>query len=130
MNRFISVPEEFFISGNPPEEAVKLAKIFSLEIRKNKNSKKIEIKSEPQTKTIEYSPKFVLGKIWHFNIIDEFLDMSCGAVLLINEAEYLPKIKEKHSAKFRIRITEPGDKLIIFKVNGLNIYSNTITEEK
>lgn len=103
MNRYISVPSKLLNNNTLPEEAMRLARMFSLEIKLEENADEIKIVSEPKHKSHQYNNFYTRGKTWSIDLHDEFVDFQNQSYMLINGEKHLPKIKEKHLLKFRIR---------------------------
>lgn len=103
MNRYVSIPLDLVQGGKLPEEAVNIAKIFSLELRFSEDAKSIEIIAEPSIKDISYKKTYSVGKIWSLDIHDEFVDISKDCFLIMDGFIFYPRIREQHIAKFRVR---------------------------
>jgi hypothetical protein len=103
MKRYISVPLKEVTNGIMPESAVRLGRLFSLEIRTDENCEEVKIVSEPNIKKITHDELYSVGKIWSLDIHDEFIDMSKNCYIKIEDDIFYPKIKESHILKFRVR---------------------------
>lgn len=128
MNRYVVVPASGLINGSLPNEALQIAKTFSLEIKIDESAEKIEIVSEPKIKEISYEEKYIRNRIWSLDIHDEFVDMSETCFLKINDEVFYPKIKEKHIIKFRIRHKTGQEKSFSVFVNEKEYFCGSIFE--
>jgi hypothetical protein len=129
MDRYISIPKNLVIDELIPEEAIILARTFSLETRVEEAATEIQIVSEPRVRDISYSEDFVSGRIWSLDIHDEFTDMSTSCFLKVNDEIFYPKIQEKHIVKFRIRHKDCLEKRFYVYVNEKEYFSNRIHEK-
>ena len=126
MDRYISIPKNLVIDELIPEEAIILARTFSLETRVEEAATEIQIVSEPRVRDISYSEDFVSGRIWSLDIHDEFTDMSTSCFLKVNDEIFYPKIQEKHIVKFRIRHKDCLEKQFYVYVNEKEYFTNSI----
>lgn len=129
MNRYVSVPLSMVNGEQIADEALLLAKQFSLELKISDSFEKIEIVSEPRVKKISFLDTFETGMIWSLDITDEFEIFDTSIILKIDNLTFQPKIQEKHVLKFRPRITTGGPKEVTVILNGLE-YFKTILKEK
>jgi len=129
MDRYISIPKNLVVDELIPEEAIILARTFSLETRVEEAATEIQIVSEPRIRDISYSENYVPGRIWSLDIHDEFTDMSTSCFLKIDEEIFYPKINEKHIVKFRIRHKGCSEKQFYVYVNKKEYFSNSIHEK-
>jgi hypothetical protein len=126
MDRYISIPKNLVVDESIPEEAIILARTFSLETRVEEAATEIQIVSEPRIRDISYSEDYVAGRIWSLDIHDEFTDMSTSCFLKIDDEIFHPKINEKHIVKFRIRHKDCSKKQFYVYVNKKEYFSNSI----
>lgn len=128
MIRSILVPKVLVVDGKIPEEAKKLARMFSLETRISETANEIEIVSEPRIRDVSYSKNYALGRIWSLNVKNEFLDMVNECFVSVNGKIFYPKIQEKHAMKFRIRLTDRHQVNFVIYINGEVFFSDSIFE--
>jgi hypothetical protein len=129
MKRYISVPRNDFENREVKTKAEELAKLFMLEIRLSDDDA-VQVVCEPSEKKCEYNNFYESGKIWVLDLVDEFTEIFENSYLLINEEKHLPKIQEKHSLKFRPRISGHENKTIRLFINGEEVVLDTIEEKK
>ena len=129
MDRYISVPKNLVVDELIPEEAIILARTFSLETRVEEAATEVQIVSEPRIRDISYSEDYVSGRIWSLDIHDEFTDMSTSCFLKIDDEIFYPKINEKHIVKFRIRHKNSSEKQFHVYVSNKEYFSNSIYEK-
>jgi hypothetical protein len=128
VNRYVVVPASHLINGLPPDEALQIAKTFSLEIKIDESAEKIEIVSEPRIKEIFHEKEYEPNKVWSLDIHDEFVDMSGECFLKTGDEIFYPKIKEKHIIKFRIRHKQSQEKVFSVFINEKEYFSSIIFE--
>ena len=123
------MPSKYIEDGVVPDEAVRIAKMFSLEIKAEEESKEIKIVSEPRVKEVFYEEKYLLGKIWSLDIHDEFVDMKKDCYLKIEDKVFSPKIKEAHVVKFRVRQSKPKSLQFSVYIDGTEYLTAQILEK-
>jgi hypothetical protein len=128
VNRYVVVPASELINGSLPNEALQIAKTFSLEIKIDESAEKIKIVSEPRIKEIFHEKEYEPDKVWSLDIHDEFVDMSGECFLKTDDEIFYPKIKEKHIIKFRIRHKQSQEKTFSVFINGQEYFSSNIFE--
>jgi hypothetical protein len=129
MKRYVSVSRKEFENREVKIKAEELARLFMLEIRLTDNDA-VQIVCEPSEKLYEYNNFYQPEKIWVLDVIDEFIEISKNSYLLVDELKYFPKIREKHSLKFRPRISGHDAKRIRLFINGDEVLSDVIEEKR
>jgi len=130
MNRFVGVPSSLMNSGTIPVDAMKIANIFSLEIRSMDDCSEIKIFSEPSIKALDYDKDYTNNRTWSLDLTNEFIEMREACYVVIDNIVYPPAIKEKHRLKFRIRMCGIGKKTVHVFVNNTEVETIEVMEKQ
>lgn len=129
MDRYVSVPRRMCSADDVPEEAKRLARAFSLEIQVSDDEEELRIVAVPKVKLAVFRDSYCPGRIWSLDIVDEFVDLSKDAKLVIADTYYKPKIQEAHALKFRQRLDAVGDQKVSVVVDNTTIFSEIIKQK-
>lgn len=129
MDRYVSVPRSMCSFEDVPDEAKKLARLFSLEIQVSDEVEEIQILAVPKIRQVVFKDVYIPGRIWSLDIVDEFVDLSKPAQLIVGNISYKPKIQELHMLKFRQRIDAIGDQEVLVLVDEVYIFKEVIRQK-
>lgn len=136
MNRFVYVPSALNTSSSPPDEAIRLAAETKLPIviglESDDMPSEIAVIAQPEANFLSSRPAVAIGFVLPIDYTNEFVEFTPEVRCMIvapgeNNIDIIgPKIREKHSVRFRYRPSRLGKHQFFIKNGEETVLENGV----